>query len=317
MTITCENEIMEHNRQKNNLKEIYDKKTTRLDSELELCNNQKSDLVRINNDLSLKNSKLQSDFDENDTLREQQCAETLRKKEIEHEEFKQSINSMSGGFRTYLNEFEDKISGGIIGQIKQNLKKNYASEIKNFNKFYKGDFKGGGKQKGGNPILFMAVAVVKIALMTLGTFFFDWWPVMMIISFYCVYIEYKMIKLSGQSVMGLPIVYLLGAYLCPCFWAIGRVAMGWTTNMGTSPNLFNIFSKCTDDGFTLNFHEYYGRDCKDNKCVWTTNDCYGTLFDKNNSIMGSLGLGDMNLNNMPGMSSMPGINIPNMSNMRM
>lgn len=313
MSINCENEIIEHKRQINSFENVHNKESSRLKDELDLCNTEKNDLVRKNNELNLKNSRLQSDYDENDTIREQQCAEILRKKEIEHAEFKQSINTMSGGFRGYLDNFEDKISGGIIGQIKKNLKKIYEKEMKNFTNFYNSSFKGGGKQTGGNPILFMAIAVVKIALMTLGTFFFDWWPVMMIISFYCVYIEYKMIKLSGESVMGLPIVYLLGAYLCPCFWAIGRVAMGWSTNMGTSPNLFNIFSKCTDDGFTLNFHEYYGRDCKDNKCVWTTNDCYEALFDKNNSIMGSVGLGNISLNNMPKMKMPKMPKMPSMS----
>ena len=28
------------------------------------------------------------------------------------------------------------------------------------------------------------------------------------------------------------------------------------------------------------FMEYSGRDCKEDKCLWTTNECYETLFGK-------------------------------------
>ena len=116
---------------------------------------------------------------------------------------------------------------------------------------------------------------------------------MMLLSLYCVYIEYKMIKLSGQSILGLPIAFLLGAYLCPCIWVIVRVVMGWNIGEG-KPQLFNIFSKCTNDGITVNFHEYYGTNCKNNKCIWTTNECYDTLFGKktntnSSSFMGNFG----------------------------
>ena len=69
---------------------------------------------------------------------------------------------------------------------------------------------------------------------------------------------------------------------------IVRLFMGWTTNSDANPKLFNIFSKCTDDGFTLNFHEYYGRDCKDNKCLWTTKQCYSTLYNKDKGLLDSM-----------------------------
>ena len=134
----------------------------------------------------------------------------------------------------------------------------------------------------------MVAAGFKVGLMTLGTFIFNWWPIMMLVSFYCLYIEWKMVKLSGENILGLPIIYLLGAYLCPCIWALVRLFMGYSTNADSQPKLFNILSKCTDDGFTINFHEYSGKDCKEDKCLWTTNDCYKTLFGKSTGLLDSL-----------------------------
>ena len=163
-----------------------------------------------------------------------------------------------------------------------------------------GRFHGGANMKGGNPILFIIGAVVKIILMTVGTFIFDWWPIMMILSFYCVYIEYKMTLLTGQEVMGTPIIFLLGSYFCPCFWAIARLGIGWTTTKQTSPGLFNVLSKCTNDNISLNFDHYYGKPCKQTKCLWTTDDCYNALFGKSDSgIMGNItGNITNNMNNM-------------------
>ena len=66
---------------------------------------------------------------------------------------------------------------------------------------------------------------------------------MMLVSFYCVYVEWKMVKLSGDDILGLPIVYLLGAYLCPCIWALVRLFMGYKTKTDANPRLFNILSK--------------------------------------------------------------------------
>lgn len=293
----------------NNLKSIYQTEKNDLQNMLDNCNNRENELNSENSDLKVENLRLKNDNEQIINDKNAECEQKISQKEEEHTEELNSLKPpLQGGFRKYLNSFENKISGGIIGQLKTKLQQNYNNEIKNFQSLYSNQLKGGSKQTGGNPIVFMIVAVVKIALMTLGTFFFNWWPVMMIISFYCVYVEYKMIKLSGQSVMGLPIIYLLGAYLCPCFWAIGRLGIGYSTNMGTNPNLFNIFSKCTDDGFTLNFYEYYGRDCKDNKCVWTTNECYGALFDKNSGLMNNLGFSDStNTASLPNLPSLPGL----------
>ena len=53
--------------------------------------------------------------------------------------------------------------------------------------------------------------------------------------------------------MGLPIVYLLGAYFVLVYGPIARLFMGWTTNANSNPKLFNVLSKCTSDGFNVNF----------------------------------------------------------------
>lgn len=288
-------EIIEQEQHLNSLKNLYENEKSELRNQLDRSNTQKKNLTKKNNELILENKRLQSNYDENNTIMQQQCAETLREEKNKNEEFKQSIKSMSGGFRNQLNKLENKICGGIIGQIKKKLKTSYNKEYSNLQNLYKNNafsnnsnnlnnlnnLNGGKKQTGGNPIVFMVLAVAKIIFITIGTFIFDWWPIMMLLSLYCVFIEYKMIKLSGQPIMGMPIAFLLGAYLCPCIWVIVRLVMGFTTSVGLKANLFNVFSKCTDDGFTVNFHEYYGKGCNDNKCIWTTTTCHNALFGAN------------------------------------
>ena len=39
-----------------------------------------------------------------------------------------------------------------------------------------------------------------------------------------------------------------------------------------------IYYQNIDDGFTVNFMEYSGRDCKEEKCLWTTNECYESFI---------------------------------------
>ena len=285
-------EIREYEEHLNSLKKICKKEKLELQNQLNTSNAQIDNLTKKNSELNLNNKKLQNNFDENNTIMQQQCAETVRKEKNICEEFKQNVKSMTGGFRSQLNKLENKICGGIIGQIKTTLKKHYDREYNNLrniqnnnyqnnnyqNNNHSNNLNGGKKQSGGNPMVFMVVAVVKIFFITIGTFIFDWWPIMMLLSLYCVYIEYKMIKLSGQPIMGMPIAFLLGAYLCPCIWVIFRLVMGFNTSIGSKAYLFNVLSKCTDDGFTVNFHEYYGKGCNEAKCIWTTNTCQEALF---------------------------------------
>ena len=290
MSNKFENEIEEHKKQLEGIKKIYKEEKEVLQDKYNKCNStNKKNLVELKK-TKLENKKLQSELDDLDIIKEKETAELLKNKTIECEKFKQKIKSgISGGqskFQTFLRTFENTISGGIIGQLRNDYEKKYKQELENYKNLKEESAKG--VQKGGNPLLFMGLAGVKIALMTLGTFIFNWWPIMMFVSLYCVLIEYNMIKLSGQDIMGLPIVYLLGAYFCPCIWAIARLFMGWTTNANSNPKLFNVLSKCTSDGFNVNFHEYYGRDCKGNKCVWTTNECYNVLFGKENDMLGSM-----------------------------
>lgn len=231
-------------------------------------------------DLEAENLKLKTEKEIIVSNNKETCKELLKEKVLECEEIKTSLLGGSGNkFQQLLRDFENKISGGMIGQIRKSLDEKYKKELENYKNITKNQT--GGGQKGGYPLLFMGLAGFKIGLMTIGTFIFNWWPIMMLVSFYCVYIEFKMVQLSGEDVMGLPIIYLLGAYLCPCIWALIRIFMGYTTNGNSQPKLFNILSKCTDDGFTINFHEYTGRDCRGDKCLWTTNECYQGLFGEN------------------------------------
>ena len=238
-------------------------------------------------DLEAENLKLKTEKEIIVSNNKETCKELLKEKVLECEEIKTSLLGGTGNkFQQLLRDFENKISGGMIGQRRKSLDEKYKKELENYKNITKNQT--GGGQKGGNPLLFMGLAGFKIGLMTIGTFIFNWWPIMMLVSFYCVYIEFKMVQLSGEDVLGLPILYLLGAYLCPCIWALVRLFMGYSASENSQPRLFNILSKCTDDGFTLNFHEYRGRDCKDDKCLWTTNDCYETLFGKSTGLMDTM-----------------------------
>ena len=290
MSNKFEKEIEEHNKQLTNIKKLYEEDKTILKEKFKKCDHINKKNKEELGKMKLENKKLQAEIDDLDIIKENETAELLKNKTLECESFKQKIKSgISGGqskFQTFLRSFENTISGGIIGQIRNKFETKYQNELVNYNNLKQNFAKG--KQMGGNPLLFMGLAGFKIGLMTVGTFLFNWWPIMMFVSLYCVLIEYNMIKLSGQDMMGVPILFLLGAYLCPCIWAIVRLFMGWTTNANTNPKLFNILSKCTSDGFNVNFHEYYGRDCKGNKCVWTTNDCYSALFGKGDDMLGSM-----------------------------
>jgi hypothetical protein len=240
-------------------------------------------------DLQAENIKLKTEKDTIISSNKETCKELLKEKVLECEEMKTSLlggNNNNSKFQRFLRDFENKISGGMIGKMRETFDKKYQRELQNYRNMCNNN-KGNG-QKGGNPILFLGAAAFKVGLMTLGTFIFSWWPIMMLVSLYCVYVEWKMVKLAGDDILGLPIVYLLGAYLCPCIWALLRLFMGYTTKTDANPKLFNILSKCTDDGFTVNFMEYSGRDCNEEKCLWTTNECYQTLFGKGEGLFDSM-----------------------------
>ena len=305
MSINCEKEIIEHDKQLNEMKKNYEAQNINNQQKMDMYISENEELVNTNNDLIVKNKDLTDKYESVVDVKEKECKEHIETEKIKNEELKMKTQKLFGGIREQLNNFENKISGGIIGEIKKNLKTNYNNEINNVRALFNSErFRGGANMRGGNPILFTIGAVVKIILMTVGTFIFDWWPIMMILSFYCVYIEYKMTLLTGQEVMGTPIIFLLGAYFCPCFWALARLGIGWTTTKQTSPGLFNVLSKCTNDNITLNFDHYYGKPCKQTKCLWTTDDCYNALFGKSDSgIMGNItGNITNSMNNMNNMN---------------
>jgi len=310
MTISCQNELINHRKQIEDLAKVYNSKEDDYLQQVKNSNDSKNELISNNNKLTVENKQLQDNYNSISTIKDNECKEKIQAEKIKCDTYKANINSLTGGFRKVLNNFENKVSGGIVGQIKTNLKTKCENEKETFkNIINNSKLKGGGKLKGGNPIIFMIGAIIKIVLMTLGTFIFDWWPIMMILSFYCVYLEYKMTLLTGQEVMGTPIIFLLGAYFCPCFWAIARVGMGWTTTKNTTPGLFNVLSKCTSDNITLNFNHYYGKPCKEPKCLYTSPACFEALFGNNES---NMSIGSIFGSNSSSMSSMP--SMPSMSN---
>ena len=283
MTIElCQKEIVDHQKKIKTLQNNYDNEKDDHVNNLQKCSDAKKQLIRSNNTLTLENKTLKTEVESKKDIYLEHCNTKIEAEKMKLEKYKKEMLELTGGgFREKINNLENILSGGMIGEIKKTLKTNYTNEMNNLkNIFNNNQLNGGGNLKGGSTIVFIIVAVIKITLMTVGTFLFDWWPIMMIISFYCVFIEYKMTLLTGNEIMGTPIVFLLAAYFCPCCWTLGRLGVGWTTTKNTSPTLFNVLSKCTNDSITLNFDHFYGKPCKEPKCLWTTDECYNALFGK-------------------------------------
>ena len=94
-------------------------------------------------------------------------------------------------------------SGGILEQ----LKRKYGGYLKKTQQEYETLKKQ--KQMGGGPsALVMVVVIIKLILMTMGSFIFSYFPVVLLISLMCVYIEYKLTVTMGHDIMGLPLVYI-------------------------------------------------------------------------------------------------------------
>ena len=90
------------------------------------CNNTKKELISNNNSLTVENKQLQDNYNNISTIKDNECMVIIQTHclKIKCDTYKANINSLAGGFREVLNNFENKISGGIVGQIKTNLKVN-------------------------------------------------------------------------------------------------------------------------------------------------------------------------------------------------
>ena len=122
MTISCQNELINHRKQIENLTNAYNSKEKDYLQQVKNCNNTKNELISNNNKLTVENKQLQDNYNNISTIKDNECKEKIQAEKIKCDTYKANINSLAGGFREVLNNFENKISGGIVGQIKTNLK---------------------------------------------------------------------------------------------------------------------------------------------------------------------------------------------------
>lgn len=229
------------------------------------------------NNLKRKIKKLEQEILILNNNKIEECQELVNNEKIKLAEYKSKLRGISGGgFINYLKKFENMIGNGMIGRARENFNQLYANEKEQYYELTN-NINLNKKMKGGAGMMIIP-AVIKMFLFTMGSFIFNWYPIMMLISFYCVYIEYKMLSLIEEDMTGTPLLFLAFAYCCPCFWTIYRSISGWNTNEGGSPDLFGVLSKCSADGLTLN---YFKLKCKNKSCIVTSKDCFTELFSKN------------------------------------
>jgi hypothetical protein len=169
---------------------------------------------------------------------------------------------------------ESNQHGGIIEVLKEKYMNKIQSLKKQYHNMNSKEQKGG--VVGGLAIF---VAVIKIILMTLGTYMFDYFWCVFFISLMCVYIEYKLATVMGIDIIGLPLLYMLCAFCCPCCWTCIRLFKGWTNSLNMyTGNLFTILTNCSTATSILDIYNIDGKVCKDAACHLTRKPCYDVLF---------------------------------------
>ena len=178
-------------------------------------------------------------------------------------------------------EQKETIKGGSNREgILEQLKKKYGGYLKDTQEEYKSLKKK--KQMGGEPgALVMVVVIIKLILMTAGSFIFSYFPVVVLISSMCLYIEYKLTVIMGHDVVGMPLVYMVLAFACPCGWTFFRLFKGWTNKLNISTGgLWALLTNCSDPISILNIYEVDGSVCKDGDCFIVNKDCHNILYPR-------------------------------------
>ena len=167
-------------------------------------------------------------------------------------------------------------SGGILEQ----LKSKYGGYLKSTQQEYKSLKKQ--QQTGGAPgALVMVVVIIKLILMTMGSFIFSYFPVVLLISLMCVYIEYKLTVTMGYDIIGLPLVYMTFACCCPCGWTFFRLFKGWTNKLNISTGgLWPLLTNCSSEISILDIYKVDGSVCKDGDCFIVSKDCHNVLYPR-------------------------------------
>ncbi len=117
--------------------------------------------------------------------------------------------------------------------------------------------------------------------MTMGSFIFSYFPVVLLISLMCVYIEYKLTVTMGYDIIGLPLVYMTCACCCPCGWTFFRLFKGWTNKLNISTGgLWPLLTNCSNEISILDIHKVDGSVCKDGDCFIVSKDCHNVLYPR-------------------------------------
>ena len=178
------------------------------------------------------------------------------------------------------------LSGGIIPKLKKKYSKMLKDEYKLINAIR------GGGQVGGNPTLILFNSVVKIFFMTVGTFIFDWWPVVVVISLYCAYLEYSMLAITDTEIVGLDGLSILFACACPCCWTGFRLYKGWKTQLNTeTDNLWTIMKSCSPY-LSMPLTEIKSSSCEGTKCYIMSPECYKSVYETEKEYSGFFGSSD-------------------------
>ncbi len=194
---------------------------------------------------------------------------------------------LGGGKVDNNNSFNDELNSILSGGIIPKLKTKYSKMINNEYKKIR-EIRGGG-QVGGNPGLILFTSIIKIFLMTVGTFIFDWWPIVVIISGYCAYLEYSMLVVTDTEIVGLEGLSILFAFLCPCCWTGLRLYKGWRTQLNSeTDNLWSIMKNCSPY-LSMPMTQVKSSACEGTNCYVMSPQCYKSIYETNKEYVGFFG----------------------------
>lgn len=245
-------------------------KIKQLKLQLKDCNTEQN-ILKLQNEKCIDKAK-----------EELEASNVIEKNENCLKQLEEKMTEQTGGniLNSYKNYIEHKISGGIIPQLKQKYNILLANEYKNLNRYYNTS-NTTQQQTGGNIIFGMVIVIIKIFLFTIGTFIFNWWPVVLFISINCAYIEYKLLTVTNNSIFSLNSLYIILALCCPCVWTIFRLFKGWSTpTENQTDGLWNILLNCGVNKFVdLDINTFNNEMCENRgDCFIMPNKCYQSIM---------------------------------------
>ena len=195
--------------------------------------------------------------------------------------------SIFGGRKNNKSSFKAELNAILNGGLIPKLKKKYSKMINNEYKRIK-QIRGGG-QVGGNPAMVLIISIIKIFSMTVGTFVFDWWPIVVIISLYCAYLEYSMLTVTDTQIMGLDGLSVLFAFACPCCWTGLKLYKGWKTQLNTeTDNLWTIMKNCSPY-LSMPLTQVKSSLCEGTNCYLMPPECYKSIYETGKKYDGFFG----------------------------